>query len=147
MRSTSRTKSLYITFYQNHPQFYLMSTNLANNFRIVIEEATLLLCQLSLNSAVVLGVEQTLKSGKEALYPLEESIFKTYTIPKGSHSTTIDGIFTNESPENAIIGFVDIAVHRFNAKITRKKHQLFQRHSVCYHKQVKLRCKNGVFYS
>ncbi len=34
--------------------------------------------------------------------------------------------------------------NRFNAKTTRKKHKLFQRHSVCYHKKDKLGCKNGI---
>ncbi len=95
-----------IKMMQNHGGFYLMSPDATKGYRVVVQEATLLLCQVTLNPAVVLGVSQTLKSGKQALYPFEESVFKTFTISKGSHGAIFDGIFQGEIPENLIVAFV-----------------------------------------
>ncbi len=96
-----------LKFFPNTPYFYLMSPNNQKGFRAVVLDATLLLCQVTVNGAVVLGVDNTLKAGQEVLYPINRSIFKTYTISQGSSNATFDSVFTGDCPESLIVAMVN----------------------------------------
>ncbi len=100
--------NMSLKLWPNNPAFYLMSPHTQKGFRIVITEAKLKLCHVKLNQAVISAIDTTLKT-QPALYPINRSIVKTYTIAKNSHSATIDGIFPSECPENLIIGLVPSA--------------------------------------
>ncbi len=95
-----------IKYFPNNSLFYLMSPNDEKRFRAVVLDATLLLCQVTVNPAVVLGVASKLKSGDQALYPITRSIFKTYTIAQGSSNATFDSVFTGDCPESLIVALV-----------------------------------------
>ncbi len=96
-----------LKYYPNHHAFYLMSPNDTKGFRAVVEDATLILCHVTVNDAVTLGVDNTLKAGKQAIYPINESIFKTYTISQNSTNATFDSVFNNDCPDSLMVALVD----------------------------------------
>ncbi len=95
-----------LKFFPNNPAFYLMSPHQDKRFRAVILDATLILNQVSVNAAVVAGVDATLRAGEQALYPIDKSIFKTFTIARGSSNETFDNVFAEGCPDWVTIAMV-----------------------------------------
>ncbi len=98
---------LSLTFYPNHSAFYLMSPNESKGFRAIVQDAMLILCHDSVNDAVSLTVDSVLNSGKELIYPINQSIFKTFTICQNSTNTTFDSVFPGECPDSLVVALVN----------------------------------------
>ena len=81
----------------------------------------------------------------EWLYMLWEDV--STTCNSYSVHVSINVLFNTLNSKTGVDNIVTVYFNsiRFNAKITRKKHQLFHSHSVCYHKQVKLWYENVPF--
>ncbi len=97
---------MQLKYFPNSPYFYLMSPNNQKGYRAVVLDASLILCQVTVNPAVVTGVDDTLKLGKEALYPINRSIFKTYTVAQGSSNAVFDSVFSGKCPESLVVALV-----------------------------------------
>lgn len=107
--------SISIKLWPSSRQFRLMAkdppapeppaTALKADFKIKILEATLKVCQVTVNPKVMLGHEEALNNGP-ALYPYTRSEIKTYTMAEGIQNYRIDNLFNGDVPTRLVVGLV-----------------------------------------
>ena len=64
-------------------------------------------CHVKVNPGVVVGQNATFQDDMYALYPMYKTDMKTFSIPQGSSTQTIDDIFHGECPHKMVVGFVN----------------------------------------
>lgn len=106
--------SLELIFYPSKPSFTLMTPFKGSDFKVEILECSLTLCEVTLNPAVTLGIQNVHKT-QPIVYPVQRSVVKSYSIPQGSRSHTLDNIF-DKAPDYIICAFVaaDAATGNFS---------------------------------
>ena len=84
--------------------FNIMSA--ADNFKSVINHASLFVRKVRLNPAVTLSHAKALERGT-AKYPLKRVVVKTFSIPIGNVGAVQDNLFLSQTPNRLVIGLVD----------------------------------------
>jgi len=97
--------NLGLKFYQSSPEFSLLSSQKSTKFNIKILEARLKLCHVTLDPAVTVAINDTLKL-KPAQYPYTSSKIHTYSIAKGSSNAIITDLFSGKCPEKLFVFMV-----------------------------------------
>jgi hypothetical protein len=95
-----------IKFIRTKPEFHLMSSNAAPNYKVIIQDATLFVRRVTIADHVYLAHQHTLQQAN-AIYPIAQVVMKSYSIPQGNLSGPQDNIFLGQLPTVMIIGFVD----------------------------------------
>ena len=92
-----------VKLYQHDDSFRLISDGA--KYKIAIDEAELKVCHLRVNPSIMLAHSERL-SKSPAIYPFFKSNIKTYTIPSGSFTWSIDDIFHGFVPQKILVAFV-----------------------------------------
>ena len=100
----------------NQDSFRLMSGSENANEKVIILDAVLKVCTVKLTPGVQIAHADVLKN-TTALYPLEHSVIKTYSIPSGQYALSVDDIFQGEVPQSLLVGVVSSA--GFNGSYTK----------------------------
>ena len=93
-----------VKLYPSSDDFRLMAGDKVL-YRVAITDAVLKVCNVKVYPDVMIAHNDALKLG-EALYPISQSKVKTATIPKGSFTHTIDGLFNGDVPSSLVVGLV-----------------------------------------
>ncbi|KAK6191147.1 hypothetical protein SNE40_002887 [Patella caerulea] len=83
--------------------FCLMATN--DNFKVVIEKASLFIQRLKLNPSVTVAHASALMK-RNAIYPIRRVDVKSFTTPAGNRSLDKDNLFQGQTPRRVIVTFV-----------------------------------------
>jgi hypothetical protein len=75
------------------------------DYKIKIMEATLKVCQVTVDAQVMMSHEESLNRGS-ALYPYTRSEIKTYTMAEGIQNYRIDNLFNGDVPARMVVGLV-----------------------------------------
>ena len=94
-----------IKLIRSQDAFCLMATG-AQNFKVVITEASLLVRKVKISPSVYLAHAKTLESGT-AKYPIRRVICKSFTIPAGYLDVSHEKLFSGQLPVRLIVGLVD----------------------------------------
>lgn len=92
-----------IKLYPNITPFILMSSNPKPEYKVVITDAALNLCAVSLKPEVLLGIMDTLKTSP-LLYPITRSDIKVFSVPSGQFEFTADDLYSGKVPTRLIVG-------------------------------------------
>lgn len=95
--------------------FYLLSPDVAADYRVVIEEAKLLVCAVRVRDEVMRGVEETLKHSP-ALYPYTRSDIRTLALSKGSNNVYLEDVYQGRVPDQLIVAAVSTAGYNGSLK-------------------------------
>jgi hypothetical protein len=93
-----------VKFSRSKLQFCLMNDG-KETMKMVIEQATLYVRRVQVNSSVLLGHELGLKECN-AVYPIQKTELLTFTISRGSKSHIQDNLLRGQLPKLLIIGLV-----------------------------------------
>ena len=108
-RSLISNVAISIKLWRSSSQFCLMaeekSAEEKPDFKIVITEATLKVCEVTVNPEIMLGHEKALDHAP-ALYPYTRSEIKTFTVAKGIQNYRIDNVFNGSVPSRLVVGIV-----------------------------------------
>lgn len=92
------------------PQFGLMSGSDNVDYKVVIVDAILKVCKVTVNPSVTLAHSRVLET-TTAKYPFERTEIKTYTISAGNFSFKAENLFQGAIPSRMTIGFVKTAAY------------------------------------
>lgn len=87
----------------------------AGEFKVHIVDANLWVRRCKVSPSVLLAHSKTLETGT-AKYPITRVEMKTFTLPTGIRSKTIDNVFLGQLPKRVIVGLVTNAA--FNGSFT-----------------------------
>jgi hypothetical protein len=90
---------------ESQDAFCLMATG-AQQFKVVVTEASLLVRKVKISPSVYLAHAKTLESGT-AKYPIRSVICKSFTIPAGYLDVSHEKLFSGQLPTRLIVGLVD----------------------------------------
>ena len=80
------------------------------DYKLTIVEATLKVAYMKLTPSVLLGHNNGFKIAP-AIYPYWKSVVKTFGIPKGNRSFTIENPHNGHKPTSFVVGFVKSSAH------------------------------------
>lgn len=95
--------------------FCLMDNSKDNNFKIHLQEASILVRRVKISPGVLLAHANAL-SKATAKYPITRVEVKSFTLPSGIHGNSLDNVILGQLPKRVIIGFVDNAAFNGNRK-------------------------------
>lgn len=93
---------LKITIILNEPDFYMLETGTS---KLVINKSSILMRFCKINQSMILHHEKLLNSQK-ALYPYAKSNIRSFVIPTGIQTISIDNIINGVLPDSLVFGFV-----------------------------------------
>jgi hypothetical protein len=94
-----------IKLIRSQDAFCLMATG-AQQFKVVVTEASLLVRKVKISPSVYLAHAKTLENGT-AKYPIRRVICKSFTIPAGYLDVSHEKLFSGQLPIRLIVGLVD----------------------------------------
>ena len=98
---------LEIKLWREKPAFYFITEVAETPFKLVITEAYIDVCCVTLTPPMYMSIENSLEKGKPAIYPYLESDLRTFSIAKSSREVTFPDIFNKRVPSIMIIAFCD----------------------------------------
>jgi hypothetical protein len=104
-----------VRLFPSQNAFRLM-TDSGNHYQVKIADIYLRVQKITVSPEVILAHNETLES-KPAIYPYYKSDLKTFTIPKGQYSHSIDDLFSGKIPSKLYVWFVSAAA--FNGDYSR----------------------------
>lgn len=99
---------LKIKLFRSKPEFCLVSSNDAGEYKVVLEHASLFIRKVKVSSGVSLGHAKALEKSN-AKYPIDRVVLKSYTVSAGSRSFLQDNCFLGVMPKRLIIACLDNA--------------------------------------
>ena len=96
-----------------NPSFYIMSKNDKDEAYIKILDATMYMNHVTINPNVLLAHEKVLLKTK-AVYPYKRVEVKTFTIPSGSRTLSVDNVIIGQLPNLLVFGMVSNAAYSGN---------------------------------
>jgi len=97
-----------IKLWQHSDGFRLLAKDGAENFRLLITEASLKVALIKLKPDVMLAQADVIKT-TDALYPYSRSVIKTYAVPQGQYSFIASDMYLGEVPQQLVVGVVESA--------------------------------------
>lgn len=94
-----------LKFWANKAPFIISSNSIESGYHFKITDANLYVCMVEVSPAILVGHAAALKESP-ALYPLRQSDFKAFSIPKGEYRHAVDNIFQGDVPSELIVGIV-----------------------------------------
>jgi hypothetical protein len=94
-----------IKLIRSQDAFCLMAAG-AQQFKVVVTEASLLVRKVKISPSVYLAHAKTLENGT-AKYPIRRVICKSFTIPAGYLDVSHEKLFSGQLPTRLIVGLVD----------------------------------------
>lgn len=104
---------LRIILATENPAFYIMSKNEKEESYIKILDATMYMNHVTINPNVLLAHEKVLLKSK-AVYPYKRVEVKTFTIPSGSRTLSVDNVIIGQLPNLLVFGMVDNSAYSGN---------------------------------
>jgi hypothetical protein len=98
-----------IKLIRSQDAFCLMTTG-AQQFKVVVTEASLLVSKVKISPSVCLTHAKTLENGT-AKYPIRRVICKSFTIPAGYLDVSHEKLFLGQLTTRLTVGLVDNRVH------------------------------------
>ena len=105
---------LNVKLFPSSNEFVLMSES--NGYKVDITDAVLKVCQVRVNSSIIIGHDNAL-SHSNAIYPYTRSNIKTYSVAAGLQGFSADDLWQGEIPTRVIIALTSSAA--FNGTINR----------------------------
>jgi hypothetical protein len=102
---------------RNSDTFCLLASG-AQQFKIVVTAASLLVRKVKISPSVFLVHAKTLENGK-AKYPIRRVISKSFTIPAGYLDVSHEKLFSGQLPARLIVGLVDNRAYNGDPKEIR----------------------------
>lgn len=96
---------LHLKLWPSKDSFRLMSPIEGASYKLSIVDATLSVCMVKVQTGVIIAHNNVLKDSP-ALYPLNKSTIKTYSLSAGQFDFGIDNVFQGEIPDRLILGLV-----------------------------------------
>ena len=93
---------IHIKLYQSSDSFRLMSSGEDPNYKLVITDCVLQMCEILVNSDVILAHSKAL-SIAPAHYCFMDADFKQYSIAQGQYSFTIDNMYLGNVPSKMYV--------------------------------------------
>ena len=114
-RALLNNVGINIKLWQSNDDFRLFSgvsnsEGLVTDYKLTIVDAVLKVCYLNVNPSTMLGHNEKLKT-KVARYPYWKSVVKTFGIPQGSYSFSIEDLFFGSCPNRLVVGFVSSSAY------------------------------------
>jgi len=97
---------ILLTFHFSSPEFFLMAEKTDKRYKIVVEDMYIKVPHVSLNSAVLLGHDATLKSFP-SVYMYMKKEFSAHVIDKKTLKSTAQNVFQGKLPNKLVIALVD----------------------------------------
>jgi hypothetical protein len=99
-----------IRMYPTRDEFRLMrhvkEGQTVENFKVSIVDARLKVCMVKLTDGALIGIQDGLQISP-AIYPIVKSDIKTFAIPQGQHSLTVDNVYQGRVPSWVCVGLVN----------------------------------------
>ncbi|KAK6175876.1 hypothetical protein SNE40_014253 [Patella caerulea] len=92
-----------LRFVRSKDAFCLMAAT--NDFKVVIEKASLFIRRLKLNPSVIVAHASALMK-RNAIYPIRRVDVKSFTIPAGNRSLDKDNLFLGQTPRRVLVALV-----------------------------------------
>ena len=89
-----------IKLFPSSDSFVLMASE--DNYKVDIVDSKLKVCFVKVNDDIILSQDVVLKTAP-ALYPYTSSTIKSYSIPKGTLTWSIDNVFLNDVPDKVYV--------------------------------------------
>ena len=96
---------IHVKLWPSKPSFSLMSENTDKKYEIVIDEIYLRVCKVEMKKSVLDKNENHLKRTM-AKYPMQRTVMKTYNIPEGLSSFTIENPYQGSIPNKLLVFMV-----------------------------------------
>ena len=97
---------IQIKLYPNTNAFCLLTGKDGIRYKIIIHDVYIKMCMVNLNPAVLVAQSEVIQS-TPALYPYIESQLKSYNVPDGSYSISLEDMFQSWVPSELIICMVE----------------------------------------
>lgn len=91
---------------RSKPDFCLVSSSVAPNYRVLIEHASIFVRKVKVSPGVSIGHAKALEKSS-AKYPIDRILCKVYSISQGSMSFGQDNVFLGQMPQRIVIACVD----------------------------------------
>lgn len=109
-RAILNNVGINIKLWQSNDEFRLFSgvtdnESIVKDYKLDIVDAVLKVCYLKLNPSTMLAHNERLNS-QVARYPYWKSVVKSFAIPQGSYSFSIEDLFFGSCPNRLVVGFV-----------------------------------------
>ncbi len=105
---------LNLKLYPSADDFVLMANE--DNYKVDIVDAKLKVCFVKVNDDIILSHDAVLRT-TPALYPFTSSNVKSYTIPRGSLTWSVDNVFLNNIPDRVFVALT--SADGFSGNITK----------------------------
>ena len=105
-----------IKLWPNKDNFRLMTPTPENGYKLEITDALLKVCMVRVSPGVIIGHGEALKKAP-ASYPFTRSDIRTFAIPAGQLSTSVDDIFQGLIPSSIILALT--ASEGYSGNFTR----------------------------
>lgn len=97
---------LQVKLWPARPSFTMMTKNTTEKYKIIITQAILKVCKITLTPSLSLAHANML-SESPAMYPFERTDIKTFNIATGSFSFRADDVYQGSIPSRLILGMVN----------------------------------------
>lgn len=121
-----------LKFWPSSRPFRLMSSVEEPKYIVEMEQATLKVCQVTVNPDFILGHQEALKHSP-ALYPFTRSEIKTYNAAKGIKNFRIDNVFNGDIPNRLVVGLVSGEAYSGNYKKNPFNFANYKANSICFY--------------
>ena len=109
-----------LKLFPSSSEFVLLSKK--NDYELKLLECSFRVCHVQVNPDIVLAHAEVMNEGVVAEYPFAHSDLKSYTIPPGLSTFSVDNMWLDRVPRNLILAFVDS--DRYNGKIDQNPFRL-----------------------
>lgn len=99
--------SMKVSLNRASTAFALISTAANASFKIVIEAATLFVRKVKIAPSVLLTHAKVLHDGAPALYPINQTVLKNFSIAQGLQDVSRENIWLNKLPVRMLVCFVE----------------------------------------
>ena len=105
-----------IKLYQSSDEFRLFSAHPIDsaekndNYKLVINDVMLKACFMKPTPSMLLAHSNQLKRNP-TIYPYWKSVIKTFTVPQGNHSFSIEDLFFGNCPNKLVVGIVSSSAY------------------------------------
>jgi hypothetical protein len=109
-----------LKLFPSSSEFVLLSKN--NDYEMKLIECSFRVCHVQVNPDIVLAHSEIMSEGTVAEYPFAYSDMKSYTIPPGLSSFSVDNMWLDRVPTNVVLAFVNS--DSYNGKIDKNPFRL-----------------------
>ena len=99
-----------IKCYPKSEPFVLISTNSPPSYKLEITDVVLKVCMVQVSPGIITGHSRALEWAP-ARYPIHRSDIKTFAVPQGQFSLTVEDVFQGTCPDQVLVGLVSSSAY------------------------------------